>query len=100
VSVYYDPHSPEGHDPWPLPDEGLRSITSEPGRKRVSPLMVNGKCFDYLHQVTVMPDDTVVIWAWPGQWRTEVFQTTVGQIKAALQPVPDNPSTATVKISL
>ena len=34
--------------------------------------------------VLLYPDDTVVLKQWPGKWRSDVFQFTVGQLKAEL----------------
>lgn len=72
-----------------LPPEGLEVLRRQwgPGRtaQAKSPpvaLTPDGpEPIYYLREVARHPDETVVIWSWPGQWRNDVFQTTLGAIR-------------------
>ena len=56
-----------------------------PARKQKSPFIVinNSRvtsCY-YIDQLLKFPDNALVFQAWPGQWRSDVFHYTVGDLR-------------------
>ena len=35
----------------------------------------------YLRDVASLRGDTIVVWSWPGQWRNDVYQTTLAAVR-------------------
>lgn len=72
-----------------LPALGLDTLRAEWGKGRTAkakcpPVALTGAgpvAVYYLRDVESEPDETPVVWAWPGQWRNDVFQTTLGAIR-------------------
>lgn len=58
-----------------------------PRRAQVSPIIVirDTKVAAYTHWGTLfeakMPDNTLILHAWPGEWRTDVFAYSFGEFK-------------------
>jgi len=40
---------------------------------------------NYLSDLLRYPDDTEVLWQWQGQWRSDFFVVTVGELKQQLE---------------
>ena len=72
-----------------LPDIGLDMLRAQwgPGRSakaKYPPVALTDSgpvAVYYLSDVAGQPADTLVVWSWPGQWRNDVFQTTLGAIR-------------------
>ena len=75
-----------------LPEKGIRIMLegwrgrSGLGNKTSTPpiLIVDGEIevLEYMEPLWQAPTHALVIWSWPGSYRNDVFQTTVGEILA------------------
>ena len=80
-----------------LPEIGLdmlaRSFGPQGYRKTPFPpvVIVNGEpeAVYYLFRdpIEPLPDDTVLVWSWPGQWRNDVYRSTLGTLRAEVEKV-------------
>lgn len=50
---------------------------------RVSDVAVTVEVYDRARDALSLPDDTPLMVQWPGQWRSDWFQLTVGELRAA-----------------
>lgn len=74
----------------PHDDIYVKSDILEEGKKAHSPYLVinpnNGMLEQYstLREILIFPDETQVLWRWMGQYRSDMFLLTVGQIRSKL----------------
>jgi len=72
-----------------LPEMGLELLRQQWGAGRSAmakrPPVALGpdgpRAVYYLRDVASLSGDTIVVWSWPGQWRNDVYQTTLAAVR-------------------